>query len=90
MKLDPTGTKNDVFVYKYGSVNCFEEMAILSVSHDVCVGLVWPDTKLMMGHLRVVLRMGLLLLVELSKQELKRCLVTSTGLLVVPGMRNGT
>ena len=42
------------------------------------------------GHLRVVLRMGLLLLVELSKQELKRCLVTSTGLLVVPGMRNGT
>jgi hypothetical protein len=42
------------------------------------------------GYLGVVLRMELLLLVELSKQELKHCLVTSTGLLVLSGMRNGT
>jgi hypothetical protein len=40
------------------------------------------------GYPRVVMRMELLL-VKLSKQELKHCLVTSTGLLVVPGMRNG-
>jgi len=38
-----------VCVYKYGLVNSFEEMVVLSVSHDVCVGLMSPDTKLMMG-----------------------------------------
>jgi hypothetical protein len=39
--------------------------------------------------MRVVVRMKLLLVLEFSMQEVKHRLVTSTGLLVVPGMRNG-
>jgi len=41
--------KSDVVVYKYRLFNWFEEMAVLSVSHYVCVGLMRPDTKLMTG-----------------------------------------
>jgi hypothetical protein len=50
VKLDRTETKNNVFVYKYGLVSCFEEMAVLSaVCVCVCVGLMRPETKGMMG-----------------------------------------
>jgi len=49
VQLDHTGTKSGVSVFKYGLVNCLEEVVVLSVSHDGCVGLMRPDTKLMTG-----------------------------------------
>jgi hypothetical protein len=72
-------SQKDVIVCKYGLVNCFEEMAILSVSHDVCVRVNEARNEVNDGYLRVVLRMGLLFLVELSQQEVKHCLVTYVG-----------
>jgi len=62
---------NHVVVYKYRLFNCFEEMAVLAV----CLCRVNEVRhKVNGGYVRVVLRMGMVMLVELSQQELKHVL----------------